>query len=242
MSVFLVVNLADTLIVQDRIMKQKIAKADFDRYEIVNLLKGQDLVGIELGVASGDFSRRMVASGKFSRFFGVDMYADHHDTAEYVSTLKSIGIFAPYHLLRMRFDEAIELFPDQSLDFVYIDGYAHNGEDGGNTICSWLDKVKIGGIIAGHDYHKDWPLVIEGVDDLCQQTGLQLHLTQHSEKPGIQDHYPSWFMVKDAEVKARPSEQLLQKSEKVNQAIKKRQLLKARLKRPFQWLLEHISK
>ena len=43
------------------------------RHDILQLLNGKDFVGIELGVATGEFSARMVASGRFKEVFGVDM-------------------------------------------------------------------------------------------------------------------------------------------------------------------------
>ncbi|MCA9023151.1 MAG: hypothetical protein KDA74_23545, partial [Planctomycetaceae bacterium] len=64
---------------------------DFHRQDVVQFLKGTDNTGIELGVAQGIFSERMIQSGKFSTFFGVDMYADTHDTEEYKGALKKVG-------------------------------------------------------------------------------------------------------------------------------------------------------
>ena len=48
--------------------------------------------------------------------------------------------------------EAATKFSDNSLDFVYIDA-AHDYENVKKDITAWLPKVKIGGVIAGHDYH-----------------------------------------------------------------------------------------
>ena len=64
----------------------------------------------------------MVDSGKFSNFYGVDMYADTHDTEEYKSALLTVGLLKKYKLFRMTFDDAIDLFEDASFDFIYIDG------------------------------------------------------------------------------------------------------------------------
>src|SRR5262245_1142185 len=73
------------------------------RHNVADPLKGTSNIGIELGVATGIFSERMMQSGKFVRFFGVDAYADKHDTAEYKFALKRVGLDATYTLLRMRF-------------------------------------------------------------------------------------------------------------------------------------------
>jgi hypothetical protein len=45
--------------------------------------------------------------------------------------------------------------PDGSLDFVYIDG-DHSLEGIYNDIYAWTPKVRMGGVVAGHDY-KDGP-------------------------------------------------------------------------------------
>jgi hypothetical protein len=62
---------------------------------------------------------------------------------EYIKTLKSIGLEKNYVLLRMSFDEAAELFDDEFFDFIYFDGYAHTGEEGGKTFSDWYQKLKI---------------------------------------------------------------------------------------------------
>ena len=143
------------------------AQQGWHRQDVLRLLGDRSgMIGVELGVAAGEYSRRMVDSGRFETFFGVDMYADTHDVAQYKEALRHVGLFGPYKLLRMTFDEAYDLFPDESLDFIYIDGYAHTGQEGGDTIWKWARKVRVGGLIAGDDYHADWPLVVEAVDAL----------------------------------------------------------------------------
>ena len=166
------------------------------RHDVIRLLKSnKDNIGVELGVATGVFSLRMVESGYFSSFFGVDMYADMHNVDEYKEALKKVALHGKYKLLRMTFDEAYDLFKDESLDFIYIDGYAHNGENGGETIFEWAKKVKIGGVISGDDYHKDWPLVMEAVDEFVKLSGFSLNLTSNIEDDPY-CLYPSWAVVK----------------------------------------------
>ena len=92
------------------------------RHEIINELDTSDCIGIELGVAGGHYSQRMMGSGRFRKFYGVDLYEDHHNTKEYIGALKTIGLEKNYCLLRMSFDEAIDLFDDAYFDFIYFDG------------------------------------------------------------------------------------------------------------------------
>ncbi|MDC1120300.1 hypothetical protein OAT72_00365 [Alphaproteobacteria bacterium] len=52
-------------------------------------------------------------------------------TDEYKSAIKLVGLDSNYTLLRMSCDEALDLFDDNYFDFIYFDGYAHKGEEGG---------------------------------------------------------------------------------------------------------------
>ena len=56
-----------------------------------------------------------------------------------------------YNPIRMDSIKAAELYPDHSLDFVFIDG-AHDYDFVKADIEAWLPKVKVGGYIGGHDY------------------------------------------------------------------------------------------
>lgn len=53
--------------------------------------------------------------------------------------------------LRMASVEAAKNFGDLSLDFVFIDA-AHDYDSVSADIRAWLPKVKVGGMIAGHDH------------------------------------------------------------------------------------------
>jgi hypothetical protein len=177
-------------------VKTKVEK-DFHRHNVIDALAGSDNVGIELGVAGGDFSKRMVDSGKFRIFYGVDLYGDHHNTDEYRRALQHVGLEHNYRLLRMTFDEALALFDDDYFDFIYFDGYAHTGEEGGKTFVDWFRKVKAGGILAGDDYHDDWPLVKWAVNTFAKVLGAELSVTGQVEQSNL-SRYPSWFFTKPA--------------------------------------------
>lgn len=49
--------------------------------------------------------------------------------------------------------DAVKDFEDESLDFVYIDGN-HRLEYVISDLVEWTKKVKVGGVVAGHDYIK----------------------------------------------------------------------------------------
>lgn len=54
---------------------------------------------------------------------------------------------------------------NEKFDFVFIDA-AHDYENVRADILAWRMKVKPGGILAGHDYCKSWPGVMEAVDEI----------------------------------------------------------------------------
>lgn len=70
-----------------------------------------------------------------------------------------------YRDLRMSSLDAAKLFENTSLDFVFIDAQ-HEYEFVKNDIVAWLPKIKAGGILAGHDYLKQWSGIISAVNEL----------------------------------------------------------------------------
>ena len=68
-----------------------IINQDINRYEIINKLKKNNYTGIELGVAEGFFSEKMLMSKKFINFYGVDSYSEfQHNENEYLNTKKKL--------------------------------------------------------------------------------------------------------------------------------------------------------
>ena len=70
-------------------------------------------------------------------------------------------------------NEAVKQFKNKSLDFVYIDAN-HNKEFVKEDIEIWYPKVKIGGIIGGHDYGPHEPGVIEAVDEWAKKNKFKI--------------------------------------------------------------------
>lgn len=147
--------------------------------------------GVELGVAAGYFSASILCSPTVTRLWSIDRWTDHHDLQEYKKATEFLarrgqGRCIP---LRMTFAEAAALFADESLQFIYIDGYAHTGQDGGKTLAEWWPKLKSGGVFSGHDYHPQFPLTIAEVDAFAQKYQLQVNFTKETR-------YPSWWLIK----------------------------------------------
>lgn len=170
----------------------------FTRRDDVATLIREGGVAIELGVAGGDFSERILQYDHVGYVYSVDMWAGDrgHGVDQY---REAIARLSPYRernaIMRMRFDEALHLFGDETLDFIYVDGYAHDGELNGATFRDWFPKLKRGGIIAGDDYAADWPLVVEAVDAFAAENGLELHVIDCHED-AWNSMYPTWFAMK----------------------------------------------
>ena len=84
-------------------------------------------------------------------------------------------------------------FANQLFDFVYIDA-DHTYEGCAKDIVAWYPKVKIGGILSGHDY-KNKPShggikfgVVQAVTEFIKQYGLEAYISQ--------ERCPSWFVEK----------------------------------------------
>lgn len=64
--------------------------------------------------------------------------------------------------MRFTSQDGSKEFEDNSLDFVYLDG-DHSAGEVKKDIDYWLPKVKVGGILGGHDAKE--PCVIQGYND-----------------------------------------------------------------------------
>ena len=193
-------------------INKKIIK-NYNRFNVPDFLNRKNLVGIELGVAKGKFSKKMINSGKFKFYYGVDKYSDHHDSKEYLETLKNVGFEKNFILLRTSFESALNLFEDNYFDFVYVDGYAHGGQEGGKTLCDWIKKVKIGGIICGDDYDQKFPHTVSAVDHLAENTNNQLFITNKDLYDKEEHkHFASWIINVDKYYDIKPNKSLILKS------------------------------
>ena len=153
-------------------------------------------VAIELGVARAAFSRELLLNPKIGLLFSVDRWAGdrRHGEEEYKQALSILsGFSGRSEVIRRTFAKAIQYFSDKTFHLIYIDGYAHTGQEDGQTLRDWWPKLKPGGIFAGHDYSPRFPLTVKVVDDFAAEHNLVLHLIKSPAKIG----YPSWWVRKE---------------------------------------------
>lgn len=167
------------------------SKSPATRAHLVDLLPPRSNV-IELGVAAGKFAAEMLARNSTMLYAGIDRWSDHHDDAEMRRAQILLGTDnpGPATLIRSTFRDALQLFEDDFADMIYIDGYAHTGQERGETLRDWWPKLKPGGIFAGHDYDaREYPQTVAAVDDFVRENRLEMHLTG-------EEKLPSWYLRK----------------------------------------------
>jgi len=141
----------------------------------------KDAVMAEIGCYTGESTEIFSKSGKFKEITCIDpwqmnedyfeMPIEDMDVAEEFFDLRISTLDTPINKVRKTSMDAVEDFPDETFDFVYIDG-DHGYESIKNDILKWLPKVKSNGILAGHDYIASYDGVIKAVDELLGDVEL----------------------------------------------------------------------
>lgn len=112
--------------------------------------------GVEVGVYKGEFTELFLKEGLY--VYAIDPWLAYSEQSRqerqeflYRHTLRELKKYPNCEIIRKSSMDAVKDFKDNSLDFVYLDG-DHSFQAITNDICEWEKKVKIGGILAGHDY------------------------------------------------------------------------------------------
>lgn len=152
--------------------------------------------GVEIGVWTGWHADLILRAWPGKILYAIDPWKctagkQYEMDARFKRATSRLGAYGDRcKILRTDSVSASAMFENESLDWVYIDGrhdYAGVKED----ITYWLPKVRIGGMLAGHDYvEKDamWPEVKQAVDEL---------LAPVSVWPEAQ----SWYVIKNSSPK-----------------------------------------
>jgi predicted O-methyltransferase YrrM len=132
------------------------------RKELVKLFKELDFkVGVEVGVLEGGFSEILCQELPNTKIYSVDAW-EYYPIA---NNFRKAHVYPPMYqrvkdrlakysnnvIIKKWSMDAVKDFEDESLDFVHIDsdhGFKFIVED----IYEWGKKIKMGGIISGHDF------------------------------------------------------------------------------------------
>jgi len=147
----------------DLTQKSPIEIPDMGRNQLAELFAELGFTeGAEIGVESGAYSEVLCKANPKLHLYCVDAWITYKGYRDYTRPETIAGFYenaqktlAQYNttLIRKFSMDAVREIPNASLDFVYIDGN-HTFEFVTNDIAEWSKKVKPGGIVAGHDYHR----------------------------------------------------------------------------------------
>lgn len=130
------------------------------------------VVGVELGVYRGHMSQELLKrEDLFLWLVDIKVRDEAWKLTEFATSRRD-AIWLPSV-------KAAKRFEDESLDFVFIDA-DHSDRAVREDIAAWLPKVKIGGLLCGHDYGKttrDEVAVTDVVDELFPDAETDIDYT-----------------------------------------------------------------
>jgi hypothetical protein len=149
---------------------------------------------VEVGVAFGGHLDSILEKTKIEKVYGVDSYflqntstdSFSYDSKNYIqSDYDNLYIFTKQRLskygkrvdlIRKSSIDAAKEFEKESLDIVFIDAeHTYNGVK--QDLETWEEKIRISGVISGHDYdHPNFPGVKKAVDEWCNLHNYKLNV------------------------------------------------------------------
>ena len=168
--------------------------------------------GAEIGVEQGLYAEMLCKANPDLRLYAIDAWRAYRGYRDHVSQDKLDNFYkatmyrlAPYdcEIIREFSMDAVKQTPDDSLDFVYIDGN-HELPYVINDIIEWSKKVRKGGIVSGHDYYQSTRFdtknhTVYAVDAYTRSYRITpwFLLGTKAKTPGmVRDTARSWMWVK----------------------------------------------
>lgn len=184
-------------------------------------------VGAEIGVEQGIYSEIILKKNPQAKLISVDCweayegYRDHMEQEEmdklYQITKDRLAPFGERsEIIKGYSMDVAKQFAPESLDFVYLDAN-HEFVHVVNDIAVWESKVKVGGIIAGHDYIRrrtnnflmHVPMAVHGFVESYSikplfVLGRKEAKANTNPKHELRESTRSWFYVKPPHDPMRP--------------------------------------
>lgn len=148
------------------------------------------MLGVEIGTDHGQYAEQLLQGIPNLQLNCIDPWLPYkegdevHDEEDvnriYEEAKNRLFPYPNCGIIRKTSMEAVKQFEDNFLDFVFIDAnhsYKYVLED----ITKWTEKVKPGGIVAGHDYKED------EVNDYGVIKAVQHYTTDN--------HVAPWFIL-----------------------------------------------
>lgn len=178
--------------------------------------------GAEVGVDHAGFAAHIMRNwrqGSGSHYYLVDLYSENpkvndkgrnqeEQNKAFLTAQENVKEFGQRAVfMRQHSREAPKKFPDNHLDFVYVDAM-HTYDDCLKDIIKWYPKVRPGGVVAGDDYanaDEDWYFnkwhmkldwgVKAAVHDFFRCLNIPVFTTYYDDaRTGY--GYPCWYVIK----------------------------------------------
>ena len=171
-------------------------------------------VGVELGVNEGGYSDFLLNESKLEKLHSIDAWnLDSSETmaapfkAWTVKQARSAEEIAKEVLgkhgsrsavVKANSFDAADQFEDNSVDFIFFDA-GHRFSGFALDMIKWWPKVRMGGVIAGHDYWRRYRYeVMEVANAFLFEHRLLMHLTWDDKNHKGGDYAPpSFWAVKE---------------------------------------------
>ena len=142
---------------------------------------GCPMRAIEVGVMDGVNAYAMLSESTIRFLVLVDPYRPYGEIPDQAkqdenkfAMLDKLKAFSDRMIFMPTFSQvAAGFYPDGFFDYVYIDA-THSYESVKQDVNIWYPKVRVGGILAGHDYGGGHLGVNQAVDEFANQNHLVL--------------------------------------------------------------------
>lgn len=163
---------------------------------LLNEIPEGKIKAVEVGTAKGENAAKMFDYCDRLELTGVD-----------IEKTKEMDIVLDKYKERIKFlhnssVNAAKSFPDNYFDYVYIDG-AHDEENVYKDVVAWYPKLRMGGIMAGHDWW--FKGVQDGVAKFFNDTywqylfGLQSYFPKAHNIESHHAEFMDWWFIKHSE-------------------------------------------
>src|SRR6185503_15858179 len=187
--------------------------ANVGRLDLIRWIRELEMkVGEEIGTYVGEYAKLLLNNNPQLKLFCIDAWTKLSEYRElenqdyeylYQEALNRLNPSVKKGkcvIIRKTSMDALKDIPDEFLDFVYIDAN-HENPYVTQDIESWSQKVKKGGLVAGHDYIRPKKMnyaIIDALQTYQKKYGIQLFiLGRHEVKPNeIRDRVRSWCFTK----------------------------------------------
>jgi len=172
------------------------------REELIRFIP-KNSIGVEIGVWKGQFSKILLETIQPQMLYLIDPWEGNIPSGDKNGN-NIVSINGPeyfvqhiipefYFLNNVKvinsYSSFLQLFPDEYLDWVYVDG-DHQYESVQFDLEVSYPKVKQGGVIMGHDYtDRMFPSVVRAVNEFCQKYNLEIEYI-------TEDGCPTYYITK----------------------------------------------